>query len=149
MRRARIVVAVVLLLFPGCSGGNSKEEFIEQADRLCREADEKTRDVEVPRTPEGLRDFVDQAQEISGELIRGLRQLEVPEGDRDTIERMLSRIEEAIAYLPELSEAARRRNAEELAEIGRRLQQASSEANRIAQEYGLQDCGRSDPAPVP
>jgi uncharacterized protein Yka (UPF0111/DUF47 family) len=149
MRRARIVVAVALVLIPACSGGSAKEEFIEQADRLCREADEKTRDVEVPRTPEGLRNFVEQAREISGELVRGLRELEVPEGDRDRVEAMLSRIEEAIDLLPELSEAARTKNAERLAELGRRLQQVSSEANRIAQDYGLQDCGRSDPAPVP
>jgi uncharacterized protein Yka (UPF0111/DUF47 family) len=73
----------------------------------------------------------------------------VPEGDRDRVEAMLSRIEEAIDLLPELSEAARTKNAERLAELGRRLQQVSSEANRIAQDYGLQDCGRSDPAPVP
>lgn len=148
MRAARIVVGGLLLLATAC-GGDAKDEFIEQADRLCRQADQATQDLEVPRTPRGLRSFVDRAQEISGDLVQGLRELEIPEGDRDTIERMLSRIEEAIGYLPDLADAADQRDTQLMADIGRKLQRASSEANEIAREYGLQDCGRAEPAGVP
>lgn len=148
MQIARIVVAVTLLALPGCSdGGLSKEEFIQQADSICREAEERTERIEPPRTPEGLADFVDEAERITGELLADLRELEPPDEGRETIDRLLQRIEDALATLPELKEAAQNRAASRIQELGQELQQASSEANEIAQGYGLEICGRTQPTP--
>lgn len=154
MQSARIVVAATtaatLLLSGGCAGGGlSKEDYIEQADAICKEADERTQELEQPRTPEALDDFVERARAISIELLDDLRALEPPEDDQDVINRMLARIEDAIDYLPQIQEAARQRDNEELGRLGQELQAAASEANDIAQEYGLKECGRTQPAPAP
>lgn len=153
MQSARIVrwaLVAGLLLGAACSGGGlSKEEFIEQADAFCKEADEKTQELEPPRTPAELDDFVEQARSISIELLDDLRGLEPPEEDQETIDRMLTRIEEAVDYLPQIQEAARQRDSAEIGRLGQELQATASEANEIAQEYGLQQCGRTQPAPAP
>ena len=150
MQIARIVVATALLAaLAACTDeGLSKEEFIEQADAICREAEERTEQIEPPRTPEGLAEFVDEAERITGDLLADLRELEPPEEGRETVDRLLERIEAALATLPELKEAAENRAASRIQELGQELQEASSEANEIAQGYGLQVCGRTQPTPA-
>lgn len=153
MQSARIVrwgLVAGLLLATACSGGGlSKEEFIEQADEFCKAADERTQELEPPRTPAELDEFVEQARAVSIELLDDLRGLEPPEEDQETIDRMLSRIEEAVDFLPQIQEAARQRDSQEIARLGQELQATASEANEIAQEYGLEQCGRTQPAPAP
>ena len=149
MKNSRIWVAAALVVLGACSNGLSKEEYIEQADRICAEADAKTQDIEPPKSPAELGEFVDEAEEVTARLLADLRELEAPEEGRETIQQMLQKIEEAMGYLPEIEEAARRRNTQELTTIAQRLQAAASEANSLAQEYGLETCGQSQTAPVP
>lgn len=146
MQLARIVGAFALVALVACSEGLSKEEFIEQADRLCRAADEKSEDLEPPRTPEGLDDFAAGAKEITDELVRRIRELEPPADDVDVIEEMIERIESAMALLPEIQEATKQRDTPEIERLVAQLREEAREANRIAREYGLQDCGRAEPA---
>ena len=149
MQVARIVAALALVALGACSQGPTKEEFIEQADRICREADSKTTDLERPTSPDALAGFVTKAREITEGLLRDLRALETPEGDAEVIGNMTNRIEAAMELLPEIQAAAEERNVEEINRLATRLQDEAAEANQIAQDYGLEECGRSDPAPVP
>lgn len=149
MRTARIWGVVALLVLSACSGAMSREEYIEEADRLCAEADAKTRDLEPPKSPAELEEFAAEAQDITGQLLDDLRDLEPPEEGRETIEQMLSKIEEAMGYLPDIQQAAAAGNTRELSGIAQNLQSAASEANRLAQEYGFERCGQSQPAEVP
>jgi len=149
MQLARIVAALALVALAACSQGLSKEEFIEQADVICREADEKTREIEPPRTAEALKGFVEEAQAITRDLLADLRELEAPEGDADVIEDMTGRIENTMELLPEIQAAAEERNIADINRLATELKDEAAEANRIAQDYGLEECGRAEPAPVP
>lgn len=149
MQLARIVAALALVASGACSQAPTKEEFIEQADRICRQVDEKTQDLEPPRTPEALDEFIGEAAAITEELLRRLRELEPPEGDADVIEEMTDRIESAMDLLPEIQTAAEERDVAEIDRLATRLQEEAAEANRIARRYGLEECGRADPGPVP
>lgn len=147
MQFARIVAALALVASGACAdGGLSKEDFIEQADALCREADEKSEQLEPPRSPEDLKEFAEKATEITEDLARQLRELEPPEGDADVINEMIERIEGAIGLLPDIQAATEQRDTEELERLVADLREESSEANRIAREYGLESCGRAEPA---
>ena len=150
MVAARIVAAVALVALGACSNGElTKEEFIEQADRLCREADQKTEGVEPPRTPAALKDFVDKASEITATLLDDLRELEPPEADADVIDTMIGHIESAMEMLPDIQAAAEAKDIKEIGRLATELKVEAGKANEIAQDYGLQDCGRADPAPLP
>lgn len=150
MKFARIWGVAVLLVLTSCGGdGLTKEEYIEQADQICAEADAKSRELQPPKTPAELESFVDKAEKVTGELLADLRELEPPEEGKETIDRMLAKIEEAQSHLPDIAEAARTRNTQELGRIAQELQAAAAEANTLAQEYGLETCGQSQTAPVP
>ncbi len=150
MQIVRIVLATVFFASAACAGeGLSKEEFIARADALCEAADEKTQDLEPPKSPEALTRFVDEAQAITATLLSDLRELEPPEEDREVIDRMLGKIEEAMSYLPQIKAAADERDLQEVSRLGEELQRAAAEANETAREYGLERCGRAEPAPAP
>jgi hypothetical protein len=146
--RARIVALAVLsfLGVQACDGGLSKGEFIEAADKVCAEADERSQDLEPPTNPQALREFVERAEGITRQLVEDLRELDPPEGDEDTIERMIAKIEEAIGYLPGIERAARLSDVTAIQQLGARLQAAASEANGLARDYGMKKCGRAAPA---
>jgi hypothetical protein len=148
LRSSRIVALAALSLIglQACAGGLSKEEFIEAADELCAEADERSQDLEPPTNPQALREFVQRAEEITGQLVEDLRELEPPEGDEDTIDRMIDKIEEAIGYLPGIERAARLSDVAAIQQLGARLQAAATEANGLARDYGMKKCGRAAPA---
>ena len=146
MQLARIVAALALVALGACSGGLSKEEFIEQADRLCRAADEKSEQLEPPKTPEALDEFATGAEEITDDLVRDLRELEPPPDDVDLIDRMIEQIESAIDLLPDIQDATQQKDIPEIERLVAELREQANEANRIAREYGLEDCGRADPA---
>ena len=129
-----------------CAGGLSKEEFIEAADEICASADERSQDLEPPTNPEALRAFVERAEQITRRLVADLRELEPPEGDGDTIDRMIDKIEEAIGYLPAIERAARLSDLAAIQQLGARLQAAATEANDLARDYGMRKCGRAAPA---
>ncbi|MGH2817833.1 MAG: hypothetical protein ACRDJS_05160 [Actinomycetota bacterium] len=148
LRASRIVVlaALPLIALQACDGGLSKEEFIEAADEICAEADERSQDLEPPTNPQALREFVERAERITRQLVDGLRELEPPGGDEDTIEQMIGKIEEAIGYLPGIERAARLSDVAAIQQLGARLQAAASEANRLARDYGMKNCGRAAPS---
>ncbi|MDP9069167.1 MAG: hypothetical protein M3N53_12595 [Actinomycetota bacterium] len=146
----RIVLVALLAVLTACSDdGLSKEEFIAQADAICEAADEKTRELEPPKSPDALTEFVVEAQEITAQLLSDLRELQPPEEDRAVIDTMLSKIEEAMSYLPQIRDAAQKRDLQEVSRLGEELQAAASEANETAREYGLERCGRAQPAAAP
>jgi hypothetical protein len=146
-RAARIVAlaALPLITLQACGGGLSKEEFIEAADEICSEADERSQDLEPPTNPRALSEFVERAEEITRQLVEDLRELEPPERDEETIERMIDKIEEAVGYLPGIERAARISDVAAIQQLGARLQAAAAEANGLARDYGMKRCGRAAP----
>ena len=148
LRAPRIVVLAALfsIALQACGGGLSKAEFIEAADEICEKADERSQDLEPPTNPQALRVFVERAEQITRRLVEDLRELDAPEDDRDTIDRMIDKIEEAVGYLPAIERAARLSDVAEIQQLGARLQAAATEANDLARDYGMKKCGRAAPA---
>lgn len=149
MQIARIVVAVMLAATACGNDALSKEEYIERADAICRETERQTQDLERPRTPEELAGFVDEAERVTADLLRQLRDLQPPEEDRQEIDALLNKIQEALGYLPSIARAAEERSAARIKQLGRELREVSSEANEMARDYGFQVCGREQAAPAP
>jgi hypothetical protein len=146
MTGRRIVTAalsIVLLVACGPSG-LSKEEYVERANRICKEANERSAELERPRSPEELGPFIEEARRITENTIDRLRRLEPPEEDRARIERMLSNLEKATTYFDDIKAAAEDEDLARFEELARRVGEAAGEAERIADDYGLDQC-RSEP----
>lgn len=151
-RGARLIVAASLaaLAFAACGGDDtlSKEEYIERADEICEDIDRQIRELGEPEDPEAFEELVEEGTEITNNGLERLRELEPPEEDRDQINRMLNKIEEAVELLPEIQEALEDRDVEELQRLQTQVQAAANEAQEIAEDYGFEQCARADVAPA-
>jgi hypothetical protein len=89
-----------------CGDGDepSKEDFIAQADAICKRlalynvlVDEINRNVDLPATPtndEALGALEEQSAEVIAEEVRQLGTLTPPDGDEATIQRLLDALSE-------------------------------------------------------
>jgi hypothetical protein len=145
-----VLTLLVVPLLAGCgdddSGGGgdtpTKEEFIEQADKLCEETDEEgTALVEqsfadpTQPTASEAQAFIEAAVPIQRDLLQELRELDRPEGDEDEIERWLDAADEGTNTVEEAGETP-----ESSLELLQNAEEPLTEANDLAAEYGLNVC---------
>lgn len=149
-RTARIVAVAALAatVLSACSGDGSKEDFIAAADDACREADERITEIGRPRVEEDVLDYVEQAEEISSDLVADLRALEPPAEDADEIADMIDGLERATDLLGPLAQATIDRDADELADLQQEVQQITDDVTEIAESYGFEVCGAKVLDPV-
>lgn len=131
----------------GGDGALSKGEFIEQADDICEDIDEQIEDLGQPEDREGFEELVEEGTEITDDGLERLRALEPPPEDRDQINRMLDKIEEAVELLPQIQEALQDQDVEALQRLQTQVQAAAGDAQMIADDYGFEQCARTDVAP--
>lgn len=142
-RTARIVAVAALAAttLAACSGGASKDDFIAAADDVCAEADERITEIGRPRVEEDILEYVEQAEEISADLVADLRELEPPEDDAAEIEEMIDGLERATDLLQPLAQATIDRDAGEITDLQEEVQQITDEVSEIAESYGFEVCG--------
>jgi hypothetical protein len=131
------------LALVSCGGnGLSQEEFISEADAICAEALESAREIPQPTDPGSAETYASRLEEITQRYISELRELEPPEDDADTIERLIDDIERAGLKIVEAtrSNTVGGNPAEAYAEA----LELAEDANESAAEYGFRSCGISE-----
>jgi hypothetical protein len=154
-RLAPILLSLLALAVASCDGGDeplSQGEFAEQANEICRKAEQSLENVgEGAETPQDIADAVDRVIEESQGAVDDLADLEPPEGAAgqraerfvDATRREIE--EEGIPALEELREALERRDQEAAQEAVERLQEIDSAAsNEAAREVGATACAEDD-----
>jgi hypothetical protein len=133
--------ACAAVALTGCGGdgdsGPTKAEFIEQADKICQEGDDKiaaaAEDFADPANPTEA-EVMTAVEDVVVPSLRGqveeLRELDPPEADSEEIEAMLDALEKAT----EAAEA----DPEAVLDEG-----TFADANERAQEYGFESCGEA------
>jgi hypothetical protein len=138
----RIVTGLFLgaLGLVACSdGAMSKEEYVEQANEICSEAEGRLGEID-PQSMEELREQVQEVEDTGREVLADLRELEPPEGDADRIDEMLGSFEGVLDRIPDILEAAEAEDLEELEQITTDVQEDVTNFQEIAREYGLDEC---------
>jgi hypothetical protein len=144
-RRPAVVAAAGLFVLAGCGGDGgerlSKDEWIEQADAICAQANEDVEALEEPTALDEIADFTDEASGISREALADLRALRPPEEDQATVDEMLDLVEQQIEIGEQIGEAAADGDQTEVQRLAAEAEPIEAEANEQARAYGLADCG--------
>lgn len=147
-RRAAAAVAALALagVAAGCGGGGggdrlSKEEYIAQADAICKAANEKIDALGEPETMEEIATLAADAIEIQEESLADLRALEPPEADEAKLNEAYALIDQQVGLGKEILEAAESGDLEKIQEILAEGEPIDDQADAIATEYGLTECG--------
>lgn len=144
---------LALALLAGCGGGGdeapSKERFVADANRICREGEARIADVSREQQ-DRLRDAAGDRQAIADVLeattaayepyFERLRRLEAPSELQEGWARFLDGVGEAFDLIPDLADATRERDRDALAELTSRFSEIADETRPFAQQNGLSDC---------
>jgi hypothetical protein len=144
----RTVLAVALVLLAGCgggddSGGPTKERFVADANRICREGEARIAEVARSRQSRdqgGIADVLETTVEEYEPYFERLRALEAPGELEEGWTAFVDGIGEALDLIPELADATRERDREKLAELTQDFSRIADETRPFAQQNGLSDC---------
>ena len=145
--RAVVSLLAAALAISACGGddsGPSKAEFIEEADAICREGEERSqqivatgfRDPENP-TGEEVLALIQQLLPIQRETIADVRALEMPEDDEDQVNSILDQAEAATDEVAAIRDPQQAIAAVQAADTP---QDPFYEANQAAADYGFDEC---------
>lgn len=126
--------------------GPTKDEFIAQADQVCADFREATKEV-AEATPSDYDELEEQAQEIiqmTQATLAEFRALTPPAGDDEIMRRYTSSVEESITLLKRLREAAQEEDAIKVDTYADDLRGLSQRQRGLAQGYGFKVCGTED-----
>lgn len=139
-----LVGGVLALVFSG--GGVSKEEFIEQADAICRSVGEETATLEPPTDLAATEEFFDAVIPLLDRETREIRALEAPEEDSETLESWLETQDRLLAIFNEAAEAAAADDQNGFDSAFGEATAVQVESGGLAASYGFKVCGISTPS---
>jgi hypothetical protein len=148
LHRLALWAAPILLLClaaAGCGGGGggggdrlSAAEYREQADAICKQADEDLRALPQPKSAAELNDFVDKVEPIVNGAVDDLDDLNPPEDLEQAHDRWVNQNRDVLNALDDLRNASAttiRQRATEFANL-------SDRATKTARDdLGLDECG--------
>ena len=127
-------------------GGASKEEFIEQADAICRSVGEETASLEPPTDLAATGEFFDAVTPLLERETREIRALEAPEEDAETLESWLETQDRLAAIFEEAAEAAAADDQNGFDAAFGEANAVQAESSGLAASYGFTVCGISTPS---
>ena len=162
MTRPLLVLALALAVLTGCGGGDegdagggddpSREEFVADANAICREGEQKIDEItsegrqEIdPGSSQAERrdvvgDLLEQTAEEYRPYLDRLRDLQPPEDLADEWSSFLDGITEAFDLIPELADATRDNDEQKLSELTSKFSDIAGDTRPFAERTRLDDC---------
>ena len=151
-RIAAFGVCALLLsaVFAGCGGSEapSKEDFIVQADQICADytatADASDAEFQAAIDSDDFEGAAQLFEETTAEITSSLDEIEeigVPEGDEETIDEWVALGREQVVIAGDIADAIRAEDGPAIEASVAEGEALQSEADAIADEYGMVDCG--------
>lgn len=140
---AAAVGAATSLALAACGGGDdglSREEFVSEADSICAEYDQRVEEIDDPQSLDDVERYADEAKPVIEDGMAELRALEPPDELQEQWDDYMASSEESLDYLDELREAAASGDEARIQEIAQEVSEKNEDADRLAQDIGLQDC---------
>ena len=143
---------LVLLTLTACESGPSREEFVADANQICRDAESSLENLGGEAlAQEDPGEIIDVASEELSDLRDELGELEAPEELSDDFDTMIEGLDAAVEDVDSLSEGIEdaggaqpdEETLQELQEAGQSLTSNIEEATQAARDMGIDDCGET------
>jgi predicted nuclease with TOPRIM domain len=154
MTRPALFLTIVLALVAGCGGGDnsSTEDFVADANRICRDGEERLADItreqqealgeldSLEEQQEAVATALERSAEAYEPYMERLRALEPPSDLDEGWTSFLDGVERAFELIPELADATRANRREELRDLSAEFTQIARETRPFAEDHRLDDC---------
>lgn len=150
-RRSITALAVAATMtLAACGGGGSdtlsEDDFIDEVNGLCADANDDLDDIDEPEELSDVVDFASDSSEIFSTLRDDLGELSPPDDLADDYADALDAIDEIIELLGDFEQAADDDDQDEAFDIGVDLGGVSDELEGLAEDLGVDDCIFADAA---
>ena len=119
--------------------GLDKDEFINQGDAICAEADAAISSVSAETDSDAAVQVSEQRDIVEG-MLEQLEGLGAPPEDEETLDDFFTALEEWIDALDKQELAAERDDTASVESLSTEVDAAESEARAAAEDYGFEDC---------
>lgn len=136
-----VVALLVGVFFVFFGGGVSKEEFIEQADAICKAALEDSSEIPPPTDLEATGNLFSEVTPILQEQTRDIRALERPEEDQEVLEDWLNTQDQLVEVFQIAADEATAGNQQGFDDAFTEANAIQAQSNRLAADYGFGVCG--------
>ena len=154
MTRPLLFLALALTVLAGCGGGDdgSTEDFVADANKICREGAAKIQEVtrEQQEAAGNLDTLEEQRKVVATTLERTaeayapymdrLRELDPPSDLDESWTSFLDGVEHAFDLIPDLADATRDGDQKRLNELSEEFTQIARETRPFAEDNRLDDC---------
>ena len=149
-RRAAVttLVAVSITAVLAACGGPSKSSLLSEGDEICRTSSRPVDSVKKPTSYPELGEAAGARANATGDQEAKLRELGIPDGDKDEVRPMLSAIGGMAASARRLQETAARTDDKATSEAANDVAARSRDAASRARAYGFTACGLNTEGPV-
>ena len=147
-----VLITIAVVSVAGCGGddddeGPSTQEFIAQADAICREAEKEQAAVEGGGARPGIYGpnfsdvaFLSRYNAVTRDALKRLRALDTPEQDREAVDDVLSAVKGSVAAVDKRIAALRARDLPRQSEAEQELERSYGDIAASAGALGLSRC---------
>lgn len=137
--RAALVIGFVVVL-AGCGGGNSRENFVGDAEAICTETNTRVKALGTPQSFTDTQLYARQAKDAVADELGDLRELTPPPELEDDFTRYLATLQERRAVLDRMADAADANSMKEIQRVGSDLDTVNAKAKIQARVAGIAGC---------
>ena len=154
MTRLLLILAIAAPVLAGCGGGDSgsTEDFVADANRICREGEAKIQEVSREETQaagdaesleeqrQAVATVLERTAEAYEPYMERLRALDPPSDLEENWTTFLDGVESAFDKIPELADATRDGDQKRLTALSEEFTQIARETRPFAEDNQLDDC---------
>jgi hypothetical protein len=151
MLRSGSCCLVAAAFLAGCGGSSgdgddslTKEEWIAEADALCKQSLAEVNAIPEPITEDDFDEYLTDVLAAARRFDPEFAALEPPEGDEETVRKLVALNEEKTRLFEELVAAVR---AQDAAKVQRIVNEGTTKTNEFAaaaRAYGSEECAKTD-----
>ena len=138
MRAASVLL--LLALVAGCGGGNSQEDFAQDAVAICEESNDRVKALGTPDSFPTTQLYARQAKDAVGDEIDELRTLTPPDDLEEAFDQYLATLEQRQAQLELLVQAADENDGDAVQDVGTALDALTTRARAQARRAAIGAC---------
>ncbi len=133
------VSAVLTLgLLAGCGGGGD-DDFVSQANGVCKDANEQINAIDTPKNISGLADYAGQIEPIVADAIDQIKDLTPPEDQVSDVDAWVALLEQQASVIGDAQKKAQVDPQGALALL-KQNEKLDKEGDAAAKKLGLDEC---------
>jgi hypothetical protein len=139
-----LIAATALLGVAGCGGGSSSDDFVSEANEICKRANAKINGIAQPTSDAEIKGFLDRVEPVIEGALGQLQDV-TPPGDKESAyNEWLATLRKQEVLIGQATAAADSGNTTRATTLVRQQAGLDGKGNRQAAALGLNECSNVD-----